>query len=62
MIVIWTSRLGGFLFIRILNSGGDSRFNEIKKSGMKFFVTWLTQGLWVVITAAPLLVLISKPA
>ena len=62
MIVIWTARLGAFLFVRILNSGGDSRFDEIKKSKLKFFLTWLTQGLWVVVTAAPLLVVISKSA
>jgi len=61
MIVIWTSRLGAFLFFRILNSGGDSRFDEIKQSHLKFFVAWLGQGLWVIITASPLLVLLSKP-
>jgi len=62
MIISWAARLGSFLFMRILKSGGDSRFEEIKQSAMKFFVTWLLQGLWVAITASALFVVISKPA
>ena len=30
MVVAWSVRLGSFLFIRVLNAGKDSRFDEIK--------------------------------
>lgn len=30
MVLIWTFRLGGFLFYRILLSKEDSRFKKIK--------------------------------
>jgi steroid 5-alpha reductase family enzyme len=30
MVVAWSVRLGSFLFIRVLNTGKDSRFDEIK--------------------------------
>ena len=32
LIIIWTLRLGTFLFIRIKKAGEDKRFREIKKS------------------------------
>ena len=31
MIIIWATRLGSFLFIRIKKAGEDRRFREIKK-------------------------------
>ena len=48
--------------MRHLKTGGDNRFEEIKKSNLRFFVAWMAQGLWVVITAAPLLVVLTKVA
>lgn len=60
MILLWTGRLGVFLFTRILGAGGDNRFDEIKKSKLYFFVTWMSQGMWVVVTSGPLLVLMTK--
>lgn len=52
MVALWATRLGYFLFTRILKDGGDSRFDEIKKSTMKFLSVWVLQGLWVWVTAA----------
>ncbi len=60
MVVIWAMRLGSFLFLRIRDDGGDQRFDEIKKSPARFFLTWTLQGIWVLLTAASALVIITN--
>ena len=60
MVAIWTLRLGWFLFLRIQHDGKDSRFEAIKVKPQRFFVTWTLQALWVVITAACALVIITS--
>ncbi len=52
LVLIWTSRLGFFLFRRIKREGEDTRFKEIKQSAARFLLTWTLQGLWVSFTAA----------
>jgi steroid 5-alpha reductase family enzyme len=51
-ISVWTLRLGLFLFSRIMKSGEDKRFREIKISFFKFFLAWTISGLWVFLTSA----------
>lgn len=51
MVLVWTGRLGTYLFSRILQVGEDSRFRIIKKHGLRFFMAWCLQALWVTITA-----------
>ena len=46
-ILLWTIRLGSFLFMRIHKAGEDKRFREIKPSPTRFFMTWTLQGMWV---------------
>ena len=29
-VMVWAARLGGFLFFRVLKTGSDSRFDEVK--------------------------------
>ncbi len=48
-IIIWSLRLGTFLFLRIKKAGKDRRFNEIKKSFSWFFMTFSVSGMWVTI-------------
>ena len=48
-IIIWSLRLGIFLFLRIKKAGKDKRFNEIKKSFSWFFMTFSVSGMWVTI-------------
>ena len=48
-IIIWSLRLGTFLFLRIKKSGKDRRFNQIKKSFSWFFMTFSVSGMWVTI-------------
>lgn len=60
LVLIWTLRLGSFLFIRILQDGSDSRFDEIKPDVLRFFNTWNLQALWVFVTASPALIVITS--
>jgi steroid 5-alpha reductase family enzyme len=48
--VIWMTRLGSFLFLRIAKDGRDERFDPIKKSWVSFLGAWSIQALWVVLT------------
>lgn len=49
--LIWSLRLGIFLFTRISKTGGvDKRFTEIKKDPSDFLLAWTMQGLWVFLT------------
>lgn len=52
LVVVWATRLGTFLFTRVIKEGSDSRFDEIKVSFSRFLLTWTLQGLWVTFTAA----------
>lgn len=56
---VWSLRLGIFLFARINADGKDKRFNEIKQNPARFFITWTLQGLWVSLTAACAMMVIS---
>lgn len=60
MVIIWAARLGTFLFRRIRRDGRDGRFDEIKTSPLRFFMTWTLQGLWVLLTAAAALAIITN--
>lgn len=51
-IIIWSGRLGTFLFLRIKKDGEDKRFREYKKSWSKFLLAWTTSGMWVTICSA----------
>ncbi|KAF0698784.1 Aste57867_10607 [Aphanomyces stellatus] len=58
MVVIWTVRLGSFLYSRIHGDGGiDSRFVEIRHLPLRFFSTWTIQAAWVFISISPILLL-----
>lgn len=59
MVAVWAVRLGTFLFIRISQDGHDNRFDEIKINPSRFFIAWTIQGLWVLVTAACALAIIT---
>lgn len=59
LVLIWTLRLGLFLFRRIRKAGEDKRFTEMKKSGLQFFRAWTFQGLWISFTLAAALAMIT---
>lgn len=60
MVVVWAARLGSFLFRRIRRDGKDGRFDQIKQSTVRFLMTWTLQGLWVLLTAAAALAIITN--
>ena len=59
MVMIWSLRLATFLFQRISRAGSDSRFDDIKNRPQRFFMAWTLQGLWVLLTAAAALAVIT---
>lgn len=62
MVAVWAIRLGLFLFTRVQRAGHDDRFDKIKVNPMRFFIVWTLQGLWVIMTAACALVIITGAA
>ncbi|KAI0163995.1 DUF1295-domain-containing protein [Xylariaceae sp. FL1272] len=61
-VVFWSVRLGSYLFARILKSGHDSRFDEIKKSPAKFSGAWVGQATWVSLCLMPVIAVNAVPA
>ena len=59
MVLVWALRLGTFLFRRVKRDGRDSRFDKIKVDPLRFFLTWTLQGLWVLLTLACALAIIT---
>jgi steroid 5-alpha reductase family enzyme len=59
MVMAWALRLGSFLFRRIRRDGRDGRFDTIKTDSLRFFMTWSLQGLWVLLTMACALAIIT---
>ena len=60
MVAIWAIRLGTFLFRRVRRDGRDGRFDEIKIDPLRFFMTWTLQGLWVLLTIACALAIMTS--
>ncbi|PWN50037.1 DUF1295-domain-containing protein [Violaceomyces palustris] len=61
LTIFWAARLGTFLYQRVKRSGGDSRFDEIKKDPAKFFGAWMMQATWIAMTALPVFLVNSIP-
>lgn len=59
MVVVWALRLGSFLFRRVRRDGRDGRFDRIKLDPLRFFMTWTLQGLWVLLTSACALAIVT---
>lgn len=54
---LWMTRLGTFLYSRILRDGKDARFDNIKPVWLAFMGAWTIQALWVSITELPVLLI-----
>jgi steroid 5-alpha reductase family enzyme len=85
LTVLWATRLGtdtekheadigSFLFYRVVKSGGDSRFDKLKKKvyltsvdetnyqPKRFFWFWVGQATWVSLVALPVFAVNAIPA
>lgn len=60
-VLIWATRLGTWLFLRILREGKDSRFNELKQNPLRFAIPWFLQVLWIFFTALPVFIILGNP-
>lgn len=60
LVIVWAGRLGPFLFRRVRRAGKDDRFDKIKNSFPRLFMTWTLQGLWVSLTLAAALAAVTS--
>lgn len=60
LVIFWAARLGSFLLVRNLRTGGDDRFEKIRVAPLRFLSVWTIQGLWVSLTAAAAWIAISS--
>ena len=63
LVLIWSLRLGLFLFRRIIEDGHDTRFDKPKQSFFHFLQFWTGQAMWVSFTCIAVYVaMISEEA
>jgi steroid 5-alpha reductase family enzyme len=55
--VVWMTRLGTFLYSRILRDGKDARFDHIKPVWLSFMGAWTIQAVWVTLIQLPVVLL-----
>ncbi|KAI0760108.1 hypothetical protein C8Q74DRAFT_1294011 [Fomes fomentarius] len=60
-VMLWAARLAGFLLFRVLKTGSDTRFDDIRSHFFKFLGFWVGQILWVWVVSLPLIIL-NSPA
>ncbi|KAM0255683.1 hypothetical protein ACHAQJ_005527 [Trichoderma viride] len=60
-LIAWAVRLTSFLFFRILKTGKDDRFDEMRQKFFPFLGFWVFQMLWVWTVSLPVTVL-NSPA
>lgn len=58
-LLVWSVRLAGFLFFRILRTGHDDRFNEMRSKFFSFLGFWIFQMIWVWTVSLPVTLLNS---
>lgn len=55
--VVWLTRLGTFLYSRILRDGKDGRFDALKPVALAFMGAWSVQAVWVTVIQLPVILL-----
>lgn len=58
-IMLWATRLSGFLLFRILKTGKDDRFDDKRDKFFPFLGFWVFQMLWVWTVSLPVTILNS---
>ncbi len=54
LVCIWALRIGGFLLYRVIRSGKDRRFDDIRNKFFKFGSFWLGQAITIWVLLIPL--------
>lgn len=60
--VLWMTRLGTFLFLRIARDGRDARFDSLKPCWLSFLGAWTIQAAWVTLTELPIVLCNARAA
>ncbi|CAE6395483.1 unnamed protein product [Rhizoctonia solani] len=58
-VLVWATRLAGFLLFRVLKTGSDTRFDDIRSHFFKFLGFWIGQIIWVWTVSLPVTILNS---
>lgn len=58
-ILLWGFRLSGFLLFRILKTGKDDRFDQMRDKFLPFLGFWIFQMIWVWTVSLPVTLLNS---
>jgi steroid 5-alpha reductase family enzyme len=58
-VMIWSVRLGVFLFLRVLRVK-DVRFDNLKQNPIKFIGPWIIQVIWIYITALAVFIVLGN--
>ncbi|KAH7101862.1 hypothetical protein BKA62DRAFT_167535 [Auriculariales sp. MPI-PUGE-AT-0066] len=48
LVMVWAFRIAGFLFLRVLVTGSDTRFDSIRSHFWSFKGFWIGQMLWLI--------------
>jgi steroid 5-alpha reductase family enzyme len=59
-VIIWSIRLGAYLFLRILKIKKDDRFDQMRESPLRFAGFWILQAFTVWIVQSPLAIFYSS--
>ncbi|RCI17159.1 hypothetical protein L249_2813 [Ophiocordyceps polyrhachis-furcata BCC 54312] len=62
MAMVWTLRLGSYLFNRVLSHGTDSRFDKIRNRPFVFASAFAAQATWVSAIMMPVLLVNAVPS
>ncbi len=60
-VVVWGLRIAGFLFFRVMKTGKDDRFDQMRSNFTAFLGFWILQMAWVWVVSLPVIVL-NSPA
>ena len=58
-VMVWGTRLAAFLLFRILKTGKDDRFDEMRNHFFRFLGFWVWQMTWVWVVSLPVTILNS---
>ena len=61
LTILWSLRLGSYLFGRIIQTKVDHRFDGMRDQPLKFAKFWILQAIAVIIILSPVVVSVASP-